>query len=109
MLYTSISRNHTTMDSFQPAQNQRRWVRDRNAFIRSEGGQWFHFVRVDQVVEHMVCAPYDHDDAGRWASSVQSYWRSDVMGVSFPSIRDAVQWVEEIARRSRIAQMVANR
>ena len=94
---------------FQPAPNQRRWVRDRQAFIRSEGGQWFHFTRVDVVTEHMVEAPYDHNDVGRWASTVQSYWRCAVTGANFASIREAVQWVEDIARRARIAQMVANR
>jgi hypothetical protein len=94
-----------TNPQFQPAQNQRRWVRDRQAFIRAQGGQWFHFNRVDVRHERMVDAPYDQDDVGRWESCVESYWRSDALGISFHRLQDAVAWVDELALSTRLAQL----
>ena len=85
--------------SFNPAPNQRRWVRDRQAAIWFSG-QWIHFDRVDQRMERMVDPPYDHNDVGVWQDYVISVWRCSIMGreVEFSNIRQAEQYLELIRR-----------
>ena len=75
---------------FAPAQNQRRWVRDRFAAIY-DGREWGHFRRRDNVNDVMVEAPYDHEDAGRWESRSESVWVHS-SGMEFSSLDDAAAW-----------------
>jgi hypothetical protein len=80
---------------FYPADDQRRWVRDRHAAIRRDR-QWIRLIRIDRVDRVMVDAPHDHEDSGRWMRQSASVWAIPAVGASFASLDDAAEWIAAI-------------
>lgn len=79
-LFETIMQN----PNFQPAHNQRQWVRDRFAAIRNpKSNRWVFFGRADRK--------QDGSDGG-----CKSIWVSAAVGASFPDLISARIWVEHL-------------
>ena len=76
-LFETIMQN----PNFQPAHNQRQWVRDRFAAIRNpKSNRWVFFGRADKSS----------------GGGCKSIWVSAAVGASFPDLISARIWVEHL-------------
>lgn len=74
--------------NFQPAHNQRQWVRDRFAAIfNPKSKRWVFFGRVDKKQKV-------HPDGS--GGGCKSIWVSAAVGASFPDLISARIWVEHL-------------
>jgi hypothetical protein len=74
--------------NFQPAHNQRQWVRDKFAAIRNpKNNRWVFFGRADKKQKV-------HPDGS--GGGCKSIWVSAAVGASFPDLISARIWVEHL-------------